>query len=380
MSTVKNKEEREERIEKFIRVVKGAVGDFIIFVSHVDTDSIGGSVGLKAVIEKFAPEKAKVKIFYHGPVGLKQNQIVMNKYGLEQILRPIEEYEPQENDNYVLVDSSASDSRLKNALNGRQPLIIIDHHLQDGLTEDDNQFYWIEQIGSACTQIAELVVNENININLEDEDNRFIAMLLAVGIHTDTRSLVTDTYRDLEMYVKVKKAVERDNKDFSQLINFDWPESYFTNLSHAIDNKKVNNDGILVTGIGVVPPKEGDDIAPISNALIRTKNVDTAYVWCIIGDSTVRISARSTDLSKTVDDLLKEHFQGESVGAKLTSIEEFEGGGTIRFDLGSFGEIMSLVSADKSVRKAKEDLVKSVFIALLLGGDSSQSTEIKTDD
>lgn len=260
-------------------------------------------------------------------------------------MSPISEL--KEAKNIILVDSSQDrDGRLK-TLGQIQPRMIIDHH-RGGITDETGEeFYWTEDVGSSCTMMIELA--SKINFNFEN-DHQYIPILLALGIYTDTKALVSASDRDRKAYGQITSFV--DTQELKRMIQFPLPMSYFTHLKHALEHIE-RKDSRVVTGIGIILPEEGDDIALIADYLFRMEGVTMAIVWGIIGD-TVRISARSVDLGTPLGDFLKKRF-GTSSGAKLNPDGLGEGGALISFDLGP------LMINDNEVRKNIINLIETVI-------------------
>ena len=95
----------------------------------------------------------------------------------------------------------------------------------------------------------------------------------------------------------------------------------------------------LVTNLGVVRPDEGDDLATISDYLIRMQGITLVVVWAIIDTPEkdkrmVRISARNADITSDLGAFLRETFPEGSSGAKVSAYGQGIGGGTVNLGLG----------------------------------------------
>ncbi len=336
----------QERLAKLRSLVGNFTGGVSIIISQVDPDALGAARAFMQLISHLRPKNGlEVKMFYGGAISHPQNQTVINRYDLAKKLKPMKTFTAQDNTNVVLVDSSSlADGRL--CLNPEiriDPVIVIDHHRGSDVAEHENTFVWIEDVGAASTLMTELLVAAGVEFN---ETNHVVAVLLALGIHTDTGSLTDCGPRDRDAYNIVTNSVP--NQELSQLFRYPLPTSHFHNVKKALGNMEIR-DGKLVTHIGKIQPNEGDDLSSISDDLIRMNSVTLVIVWGII-DRTVRISARNADISNPLDLFLRDRFPGASCGAKLSANGQGIGGGTISIDIGQWmipetvSEVESLVS------------------------------------
>lgn len=341
----------KERIEKFKKLVEEQKNKEInIVVTQIDPDAMASACSLAYIFKKLRENENGIKIFYCGSIGLDQNKAIFAKYNLERIMSPISELGDRKNKNIVLVDSSKiADSRLPPNCEVT-PFIIIDHHRDGEKDEKEDQFFWIEDMGSASTLIIELA--DSLEIEFEMEEGQSLATMLALGIYTDTKAMVNTSKRDQDAYSKITPFV--DFREFKELINYKLRASHFSNMHFALGNMEQKGPK-LVTGIGVVNEDDGDDLALIADYLIRKDGVSLVIVWGII-DNTVRISARSSNLGNPLNDFLKKRFGEKSAGAKLTPDGLGEGGALITFDLGQF---TSLLIGNNEVKAKLNDLIKT---------------------
>ena len=335
----------EEKIKKFTQVAKHIFSGATpyIIVSQVDPDALGGAMGLSAILRKMKPNKKDdVRILYCGEVGRAQNRAIINKFDLSKFMLPIAGFSEKEIKNAILVDSSSlADGRVPEFLHSIAPSIIIDHHRSDIIEEADNQFVWLEDLGSSSTMIVELAEATQTEIG------ESLALLLAIGIYTDTKALVAASARDRNAYGKVTQNISPF--ELSRLIYHPLPESHFKNFAYALNHME-QKSGRLVVNAGEIRPEDGDDLASIADELLRKETVLLVVVWGIIGN-TVRISARTTDLSLPLDKFLKDRFGAESGGAKFTPDYRGEGGARINLGLG--------IWMSEKVRKEAEALVNA---------------------
>lgn len=312
---------RIDLIEKIVEAHKN--NRLNILIAQVDPDAIGSAIGLSYIIRSMG---GKAYIWYCGGIGHPQNRSIVNRYDLNRIMKPISDYESRDGDVFALVDSAVvDDSRLSGLKDTIDPLIIIDHH-RSGAAEAENKMIWVEDMGSSCTMVIELIKA----MNLEIPDNFvYIPMLLAMGIYTDTKSLINTNGRDIEAYNYISRKVSP--QEFSNLVIYPLPETYFSNLQTALSNI-VTKGSRLITNVGSITTKQADDLSTIADMLIRWDGISLVVVWGIVGNK-IRFSARNDDISTPLDDFLKECF-GDKSGAKLTPDGQGEGGGLIELNLG----------------------------------------------
>jgi len=314
-----------ERVERFREAVAALAPETAILIAQVDPDAIGSACAIARALEHVRDD-LDVTIYYCGAVGHPQNRALINRYDLATRLRPISDLAEGASPSWVLVDSSLlKDSRLPAGVTLDDPRIVIDHHRRGEVAEEDDRFVWVEDVGAAATLVSELLEATGVDVGEETG----VAVLLALGIYTDTKSLVSASERDREAYGRVTRYVVP--RELQQLIDYPLPESHFTNLRLALSNSE-QRGARLVAGVGRMDASSGDDLSTIADLLLRKSGVTLVVVWGIVDDA-VRISARSSDVSTPLDEFLRERF-GDASGAKLTPDGKGEGGARVALDLG----------------------------------------------
>jgi len=324
-----------DRMDRFEEVVSSHE-EFSIIITQVDPDALGSAFGMLHLLGLFNKQGS---IYYCGGFAHPQNRAIANKYNLKSKMLPIKDL--PDDIPTILVDSSlGKDGRMGDI--EIDPIIVVDHHRGSNLKENGKNFIWIEDVGSACTLIIELLLalSEKHPNLIETErglspaeyvldQNRDIALLLAMGIYKDSKELMSATHRDRDAYGYACRFVKK--KKIKQLIDYPLPASHFKNLAKAL-NKPEERGSYLVAGVGVIDSSNGDDLSTIADYFLRKDGISLVIVWGII-DGAVRISARNSDLSTPLDDFLKARF-GEFAGAKLTPDGRGEGGAMLKLDLG----------------------------------------------
>lgn len=293
-----------------------------IIVSQVDPDALGSAFGLRYILNKF---EINAQVYYSGSISHNQNKAIVNYFNLANQMKLFTDFDYEST--YSFVDSSdVEDARLglKSSLDLENLFLVVDHHRCDTTklsTETSDPVLLIEELGSASTLIVEMLQKLEVEI---EEDNKYIYVLLALGIYTDTNNLLKATKRDLEAFTYLQRFV--DTKDTTKFVDYSLPPTFFNNLQSAMNSYKQNGSKALAS-LGFVNKKERDDISTICDLLLRREGVDFVAVWCIIGDS-VHISFRSMNLSNPLDTFIKENFDNRG-GAKLSPDGRGEGGANI---------------------------------------------------
>ncbi|MDP3997448.1 MAG: DHH family phosphoesterase [bacterium] len=297
-------------------------------ITQVDPDAMGAAAGFRHLLS--VTSQHPVRAEYCGSIGHPQNKFLFTKYDLRRFMQPVltGQTVPPSKDPMALIDScSTRDSRLIQYYPGIKPIIVIDHHRgSDIAPETPNHFIWIENVGAACTLVVELL--QEAKCDLSPEEHQWLAVLLALGIYTDTKGLVSACSRDRAAYAWAMNFT--DNRELMALINYPISESYYSRLGRAISTK-VTRGPHLLTGIGYVDPGNGDDVSSVADLLMRMEGITLIIVWAIIGN-TVRISARSADASFPLDTFMKEKF-GPGSGSKITPDGHGEGGARLELPL-----------------------------------------------
>jgi nanoRNase/pAp phosphatase (c-di-AMP/oligoRNAs hydrolase) len=323
-----------EDIANFQQVVKKHDSEtksgYAIIITQVDPDALGASFLMKELLSSysdFMPE-----ILYAGSISHPQNRAIVNKYDLKTRMRPITEIDAEflSKRKHVLVDSCLSkDGRLPRDLE-INPVIVVDHHRGCDVPSTDDNFIWIEDIGSASTMMIELAQAcwEDGIVDAFYDEHKWLATMLALGIYTDTGELTSATSRDRKAHEFVCEYLHES--DLRQLINYPLPDSHYKHLAKALANVEEKGP-YLIAGVGYMDPKDGDDLSTIADFFLRKNGISLVVVWGII-DGSVRISARNNDLSNSLDDFIKERFTFG--GAKLAPDGRGEGGAMLKLDLG----------------------------------------------
>lgn len=321
----------ETRVERLRRVVAehAEKGPFAIIVAQIDPDAIGSAFGMQEVFNLLG---ASSSIYYMGRVGHPQNEALCNKLGLMGRMRPMPAEKPL---NAVLVDSSrAKDSRVPYVLS---PVVVVDHHGRSDVEETEDTFVWVDETaGSACTMVSE-ILSEITPEKWEFKPD--LALMLAMGIYTDTQSTTRAGDRDNQAFAWVKRYASAT--DLTALVNYKRQFSFLKNLSravHYIEKHDTYRQGRILGGLGRIPEKQGDDLAMVADELLRTVGAPLAVTWAVVETKTqtgeivpkVRVCARSEDYTTNLSEALRNRF-GDKSGAKILPDGSAAGGALFEF-------------------------------------------------
>jgi nanoRNase/pAp phosphatase (c-di-AMP/oligoRNAs hydrolase) len=347
----------EDRVSRLVRAVEQAPGNHCanIIIAQVDPDAIGAAYGIAEILQALGKETA---IWYSGGFSHPQNRVIKNRFNLSAEMNHIgrfsptmEEKEDQQatrNNNFVLVDSNrANDSRLQYRI---APFLVVDHHKGSDLldTEEDVQFFadqgflWLDEgAGSASTMVAELL-QQCVEAGIMPEDWKMtekLATLLAMGIYSDTKNLISGGVRDHEAFRWVSGWTTEAT--IAQLIDYPLEEPNIQNLCRALQKENRKHQGAhLLSGMGLIDSDYADDLSTVADMLLRMPGVEISITWGGVrfvdeetGDETIklRVCARSQTLTKDLAEFLRKRFKGKC-GAKQLPDGRGEGGAMFELD------------------------------------------------
>lgn len=314
-----------ERLERFTSVASRLKRHVMIVVTQMDPDAMGAAVALMEILVGMNAHFS-IQIGYCGEIGHPQNRAIFNKLRLGSCMMSLNQIESLGDMDVLLVDSSSSsESRIPANLRPIDSKIVIDHH-SGTVAETDGTFVEIDTgVGAASTLVVELA--DGLKAPLSER----ACLLLALGIHSDTKSLVGRSDRDFAAYERITRNVKPEA--FAALIKYPLPPSFFDHMRDALTTMHINGSRIVACA-GYLKPEEGDDVAAIADGLIRREGSTLVVVFAIIGDA-VRLSARSNISTMSLDEFLRERFGMNNAGAKVTPDGIGEGGARLDFKLES---------------------------------------------
>ncbi len=232
---------------------------------------------------------------------------------LKKLILKLDEYKPNEEDEYIIIDVSNKDY-FDVFVKKERIIEIIDHHV--GYEE-----YWenklkekarIEFIGSVATIIVELYEKEN----LIEEISKDLAILLMSAILDNTLNLKAKitTKRDIIAYKKLEKIVNDET----------YPEKYFKECQIEINNDlkiSIENDTKIENINAILPPIfaqltiwDKDNILENKQIIYETlNNIGTKWMLNLIclKDGKSYLLAKDIEVQDNMEKLFHKKFQNE---------------------------------------------------------------------
>lgn len=344
----------EDRLQRFLHSVQNLPGNQYcnIIIAQVDPDAMGSAFGVAEMLQIMGLETA---IWHGGGISHPQNHCLRNRFNLGAEMQHISKFSPRvsededgivavRDNNFVIVDSNrGKDSRLPYEI---VPCIVIDHHKQSDLHDDgyftDQGFLWLDEYaGSASTMVIELL-QQAIEAGMMPEGWKMsekLATLLALGVYSDTKSLISGGERDHRAFSWVQQWT--NEATISTLIDYPLEESNIQNIRKGLTIYKENapygykhHNAHLLSGLGIVESYDADDLSTVADILLRKTGVDIAITWGgvrFVDDDTgdevikIRVCARSQTLRHDLADFLRKLFK-DRCGAKQLPDGRGEGG------------------------------------------------------
>ena len=318
----------QERCEKLKKVFEMNGGREIYVISQVDPDALAATEATAAFSEKIKPNNKKMKFYYCGGVGRKQNKVIMEYFGLDIKYSHITEYVPEAGDRLIYVDSHKKDGRFAHILEDIEPVIIIDHHqITDGedLTESENQFILIEKAGSTATLIYELMLNEIFSLDFTLDKYRLLPLLLALAVQIDTNGMKSTSERDWAAYQFFLSMI--DIKELNSLSQVRVQREGLELLTFALNNRDERGSR-LVAYMGHINESEVDHLGRIAEIIMEHEPFSVVAVWGILDYEWIEIRFRSIDFPG-LDRFIKTRFGKDRGGGRVLGDGRGQGGAKI---------------------------------------------------
>lgn len=353
--------ERFEKLQAIVRKNLGAGKAFNIVLNHIDPDSLSCGFAFKHFLRRLGVTNSCIRILFVGEAGEEQNEMVIDRYGLNRHMLPLEEFFSKTNGNdiFVLVDSgNPNDGRLRSVSGKFQPTIVIDHHATAAPEETEDSFIWMERCGSCATMLFLLLEEAGfLDFSPDNGDDMFVPVILAFGIYTDTHNLINAGEEDVTAYTVLAKLGSRT--DLSRLIHIQESPAFVAAEDYARNHRY--HDGLrLVACAGCIPANKIVYVAKIANKMIGWRGVSLAVVFAVTGDKKIIFSIRCSDTSmhSPLSAMLRREF-GDSAGVKVSDDGLLlEGGGHINMQL-------NLIRNDSISNKFVEvitELMRDIFL------------------
>lgn len=265
-----------------------------------DPDAIGSMMGIRWLARKqFGIDS---KLFYDGDVAHPQNVSMDNL--LEPSLMKAEDYDPEDHDIVILVDTIPD-----NAGTGGQKIefsVVIDHHRD--YPKDFEGLFIHEKTGSCASIIYGLIKNivdkENWFDDEVDLDTK-VATALIAGIMTDCMFLMADDTTELERNAFNELFEYRNSAALHQIVFFKRPRLWIDKKATGCTEADVDGEGYAIVGLGIIPSSQRDLIADMADEMISWATVEVAIAFGVVGGDRIEGCVRSLNASVNVPELCK---------------------------------------------------------------------------
>ena len=262
----------------------------IFFFFLVDPDGLASAEVMRLIVEK---NGGQATIFYRGSFNRPQNKTMRQSLGL--ILKPYEGYDVL--DQYTCIISVDGPSEVCPQV----PNFIIDHHEQSEPATEGND---VRLIGSCSAIMWQYAMKEEIDFI--SEEGAKLATALAIGIMTDTNNGAVDNASDLDYEALAYCMKHKDNKLYREILNYPQPR-YYADLYAAGWENRIEEQAVLITGLGDLPPGRSGAVSDLAEKFQRTDGVSTTVTFAMV-DGNIMASVRSTNTSLNVDEFVKTIF------------------------------------------------------------------------
>jgi nanoRNase/pAp phosphatase (c-di-AMP/oligoRNAs hydrolase) len=347
--------EPHEVIADTIRNLKRGDKVAIFTQDNPDPDAIGSAYGLSWFIKKLNSGVA-TSIFYGGEISHPQNRTFVNLLNIQ--MKRVDN-NPKEYEDYALkifVDVASSGKKNLQSVT-IEPDIIIDHHEDN--PEGDYILKDIRVMGATATIICDYILKSELELNVESEEDIYVATAMLFAIENDTGNLVSENTRqlDIDCFLYLLKLV-----DINIITNVrDYPiPRYFYELEETANRNKQVVGSVLVTGLEFLKPDRRDALPYIADKFLRMEGIETVVVFAII-DGFLVASLRTTNKSISLNSICHAIFGEAYSGAKTRS-------GGARVPLG----LMAPKNADQEVRQLVWTALKTKLTAEIFEKISGQ--------
>lgn len=293
-------EKMKEAIEH-IRQYKQDREDHVIRInthSNPDPDAIGAAMGLQLI---FRDAGLDSNIYYSGEVSHPQNKTIVNVLNVAMTKR---NGHPAPDGIDVCVDCTENNSKAEN------PILVIDHHKATSKAK----YSFIDASMGACSTMIWKFLKDLGHEPIADNSTIYTALLL--GVRTDTNDLVSE-YISKEDFIGYQELLGWSDKEALQkVMNYPLPRYLYENrLNLHKEGNSLEKDGVFIGGVGYITGSQRDVISIMSEEYVRMESVTTSVIFAIVDKSELHVSVRTTLVSVTVDQMMKDLF-GDFGGGK----------------------------------------------------------------
>ena len=287
-------------------------------------------------------------LFYDGEVSHPQNGAMVNLFdpGLKRVK---DEYKKDGYGVHILVDTIP-----ENAGTGGHDVafdVVVDHHRE--LPHNYGGLLIHRKCGSCAAIVYDMMktfVKKEDWLSDDVDHDQKVATALIAGIVTDTEYMMSDDSTELEFKAFSELFQYRNSNFLKQIVFFKRPKFWIDKKAEGCADAKINDEGYAVVGLGLIPEKQRDLIADMSEEMVTWSSVETAIAFGVVGGDRIEGSVRSLNPSLTVSDFCKK------LGGKHGTGGGKHGKGAYRLPLAGFS--IDPDEEEEDVQEAWESIKK----------------------
>lgn len=260
--------EHKLQSERFLDALAGHDRFVIVMHDNPDPDAIATGWALQCLIEERLG--APVRLVGGGAIVRAENRHMVDLLG-----PPIQLVMSVDNDEsaVILVDCGSSSSNQLLALTGRQPVAIIDHHI-DSCQGEQPAFLDLRPDVAATATIAASYLREQKIV-----PGAKLATALLYAMRTETRGSES-SYSDLDQEIIVWLTESAEPELLAEIENAPLSLGWYSDLVLAMQSTILFRD----TAICFLPKAEGAEIVgEVADLLIRGKGIRRVLCAAVVG-------------------------------------------------------------------------------------------------
>lgn len=287
----------ERKTEKQTKSVRAA----LFCHPFPDPDAVGSMVGMQWMLERTWGIESD--LFYTGEISHPQNNAICNL--LDPQLKLADEYRADQYELNILHDTIPS-----HAGTGGHTVdfdCVIDHH-KDLPNGGYSGLVIHMKIGSCCAIVYRLMEHFCKKDRWFSDDNDLdskVATAMIAGVVTDTEFLMSDDATEHDSYCKDGLWPFRHSNFLKQIVFFKRPRSWADAKAAACQNVVIDDEGMAISGLGLIPQKQRDLIADMAEDMVSWASVETSVAFGVVGGDRIAGSVRSSNSSISVSELCK---------------------------------------------------------------------------
>jgi len=272
-------------------------GEKVAIFTHrsPDPDAIGSTMALMWLLDKFGIE---AEAFFVGAVSHPQNLAMCNL--LSPLSRPVEDYDSSEFAHNVMLDCCPDGDNAGLPKDKPKFDLVVDHHKAIPNNGFSGTFINLKN-GSCSSTIYALIKASSFDFQDDNAADSKVATSLMVGVLTDTDGLLADSCTEYEFNAYSGLFQFTNDNALRAIIKYKRPKFWVTKKADATKTATIDDDGVAIVGVGLLPEKHFNLIADIADEMISWASVETAVCFAIINGERLVGSVRSINASVDTD-------------------------------------------------------------------------------